>query len=109
MNSFFKAIKDLTVGELIELESFLGLNERQVRLIHEKIVELMEEEQTQRSRYHVGSFTEYTVDSFTEEGVQYTVKRWTKPERKWECDCPHFKFRKGFCKHIHYVQDTALI
>lgn len=46
----------------------------------------------------------WEVKSFNGSEQTYIVGLAT--DGKWECNCPHAKFRKKECKHILFVQNT---
>lgn len=51
----------------------------------------------------------YTIPSKRVAGHEYTVRLYIGQEteygkNEWECDCPHYKYRKTECRHINYAR-----
>jgi len=81
-----------------------NLNDEQLnvlRVVYDKGVKMMVE-------FHENVFPmkgdKYEVRSYTDENMFYVIKF---NDNLFSCNCPHFTYRKSFCKHLQYLYDNS--
>lgn len=63
--------------------------------------------------YHCLSQENFETEVKGSKGKTYTVKHGREHKNRgecevdWSCDCPAYKFKPGYCKHIKAVQESG--